>query len=256
MMAVPSNGNHGVTIVKLFWILFAVVACWLMVPTIFYLSSDNLEMAGQLGDLFGIVNALFSGLAFAILIVELHFQRQELKLTRQAMMDQKDQLKEQSEELKKQNYERLFFNLLYIINQEIDSVTGQREFENEEGFTLLRTVSMQIDSHITPQPSVAELTIELEKLFKKIIKQEFDIIAEKVWFLFKYIEKIGDNYGAETQIYEDILSNALTIHVHRILILYFLTSMGKNINDVKDYAQKMQMNIDEMLRQHKQSFHL
>ncbi len=160
--------------IKLLLIITGVIACWLLVPSFFYLLSDDLDKAGQLGDLFGIVNALFSGLAFAILIVELNFQRQELKLTRQAMMDQKDQLKDQSEELKKQNYERLFFNLLYIISEEIDSVTGQREFEKEEGFTLLRTVAMQIDSQIPSQTNVTELGFAIEKLLKTIIKQEFD----------------------------------------------------------------------------------
>lgn len=242
--------------IKLVVIISGVIACWLLVPSLFYLLSEDLDKAGQLGDLFGIVNALFSGLAFAILIVELNFQRQELKLTRQAMMDQKDQLKDQSEELKKQNYERLFFNLLYIISEEIDSVTGQREFEKEEGFSLLRTVAKQMDSQIAPQKNAVELGIAIEKLLKTIIKQEFDIIAEKVWFIFKYIEKIGKNYGAETRTYEDILSNSLTIHVQRVLIFYFLTSMGKSLEDVIDYAQKMQLNMDEMLRAHKSAFNL
>lgn len=241
---------------KLLFVILGVVLCWLTVPSIFYFFSESLDKAGQLGDVFGIVNALFSGLAFAILIIELSFQRQELKLTRQAMMDQKDQLKEQSEELKKQNYERLFFNLLEIINEEIDSVTGQPQFDKEEGFMLLRTVSNHIESNISAQAKASDLKFQLEALLKKIIKQEFDIIAEKVWFLFEYIQKIGKRYGAETQIYEDILSNSLTSHVHRVLIFYFLTCMEKSVQDVKNYTDKMSLNIAELLRDHKQSFNL
>ncbi len=42
-----------------------------------------------------------------------------------------------------------------------------------------------------------------------------------ITLLFKYIDKIGKNYNAETKIYEDILGNALTFHVLRILVLYF-----------------------------------
>ncbi len=239
---------------SLLWVILAVILCWLLVPFVFYYISESLDKAGQLGDLFGIVNALFSGLAFAILIIELNFQRQELKLTRQAMTDQKDQLKAQSDELKKQNYENLYFNLLEIINQEIDTLTGQTGYEKEEGFTLLKTLSSEIESEIPAQISQGDLKIGLEKLIKKIIKQEFDIIAEKVWFLFKYIEKIGKTYNAETQIYEDILSNALTFHVHRILIFYFLTSMNKNIEEVKNYADKMQISMDELLLTHKRCF--
>jgi hypothetical protein len=58
---------------------------------IFYFSKD-LEAAGQFGDVFGAVNALFSGLAFAGLIytallqrIELGLQRQELELTRKEL---------------------------------------------------------------------------------------------------------------------------------------------------------------------------
>ncbi|MBN9287282.1 MAG: hypothetical protein J0H47_05050 [Gammaproteobacteria bacterium] len=241
---------------QLLFAILGVILCWLIVPGIFYGLSESLDKAGQLGDVFGVVNALFSGLAFAILIIELSFQRQELKLTRQAMMDQKDQLQAQSEELKKQNYERLFFNLLEIINEEIDSVTGQPQFEKEEGFTLLRTVSSHIDSDISPQATSIDLKTQLETLLKKIIKQEFDIIAEKVWFLFEYIQKIGKRYGAETQIYEDILSNSLTSHVHRVLIFYFLSCMEKSVQDVNYYTQKMSLNIEELLGKYKQCFNI
>ena len=54
--------------------------------------SAGLETAGQFGDTFGAVNALFSGLAFAGLIytallqrLELGLQRQELELTRKEL---------------------------------------------------------------------------------------------------------------------------------------------------------------------------
>ncbi len=56
------------------------------------ISWGNLGEQGQFGDQFGAINALFSGLAFAVLIGtiilqgrELKAQRKELKLTRQEM---------------------------------------------------------------------------------------------------------------------------------------------------------------------------
>lgn len=53
---------------------------------------------GTFGDMFGAVNALFSGLAFAGLIYTIAVQRQELSLQREAIEMQTEELKMQREE--------------------------------------------------------------------------------------------------------------------------------------------------------------
>lgn len=57
-----------------------------------YISFESWEQRGAFGDMFGAVNALFSGLAFAGVIYaillqtkELELQREELKLTREEL---------------------------------------------------------------------------------------------------------------------------------------------------------------------------
>lgn len=72
--------------------IIAVFILWLFIPSIIILCFDGVESAGELGDTFGIVNALFSSLAFALLIYtslmqreELELQRKELKLTRREL---------------------------------------------------------------------------------------------------------------------------------------------------------------------------
>lgn len=74
---------------------------------------------GTFGDMFGAVNALFSGCAFATLIFtvwmqreELSLQRRELELTRKEMSGQKEQLASQASTLKLQQFENTFFSLL------------------------------------------------------------------------------------------------------------------------------------------------
>lgn len=47
---------------------------------------------GQFGDLFGVVNALFSGLAFAVLIYTMNLQRKELALQRQELALTREEL--------------------------------------------------------------------------------------------------------------------------------------------------------------------
>lgn len=73
-------------------VAIAIVLVWISVALTAYFALPNWAERGQFGDVFGAVNALFSGLAFAGLIFaillqreDLELQRQELTLTRQAL---------------------------------------------------------------------------------------------------------------------------------------------------------------------------
>ena len=80
---------------------------------------------GAFGDKFGAVNALFSGLAFAGLIVTLLYQKEELKLQREELAETRKELNaqriefhEQNRTLRRQRFENTFFNMLSL-QQEI-----------------------------------------------------------------------------------------------------------------------------------------
>jgi len=63
---------------------------------------------GQFGDLFGAVNALFSGLAFAGFIVALNMQRQELRDQRVATREQSAELKRSTEQSEQANRLKIY----------------------------------------------------------------------------------------------------------------------------------------------------
>ncbi|WP_439605624.1 hypothetical protein [Hydrogenophaga sp.] len=63
----------------------AIVVAWASVGAIVYLALPDWEKRGQFGDVFGAVNALFSGLAFAGLIFAILLQREDLELQRQEL---------------------------------------------------------------------------------------------------------------------------------------------------------------------------
>jgi len=76
---------------------------------------------GTFGDMFGGLNSLFSGLAFAGIVftillqrIELKYQREELRLTRETLKDQKDEMEAQNETLRLQSFENTFFSLLKL----------------------------------------------------------------------------------------------------------------------------------------------
>ena len=63
---------------------------------------DTWEIRGQFGDLFGSVNALFTGLAFAGLLYTVYLQRQELSLQRTELQLQREEMAASRRELAKQ----------------------------------------------------------------------------------------------------------------------------------------------------------
>ncbi len=118
------------------WIFgLAVFGIWSLTFLLFFIG--KMDARGQFGDMFGAVNALFSGLAFAGLIItlflqknELSLQRDELKLTREEMTHQREEFEKENETLRYQRFENLFYNMLNL-QQEI--VAGLRyDYEEEE----------------------------------------------------------------------------------------------------------------------------
>lgn len=69
----------------LVWIALAVTALWIVAPLLVAHFVSEWPVRGQFGDMYGAVNSLFSGLAFAGLIYTVHLQRQELSLQRREL---------------------------------------------------------------------------------------------------------------------------------------------------------------------------
>ncbi len=128
---------------KRIWIISIIIVILLWsVNLIVYLWSAEDDI-GKFGDVFGAVNSLFSGLAFAGIIIsilmqsrdlqmqnkqlslqskELKLQRKELKLQREEQEQTRNVFKEQSKLMDDQRNDATFFNLLANHRQMIDSL--------------------------------------------------------------------------------------------------------------------------------------
>ena len=82
-------------------IIVAVIALWGCSFVILFFF-EGWSTRGQFGDLFGSVNALFSGLAFAFLIYAILLQKDELSLQREELKLQREEMKASRKELKAQ----------------------------------------------------------------------------------------------------------------------------------------------------------
>ncbi|MDH5822075.1 putative phage abortive infection protein [Luteimonas sp. RD2P54] len=115
-------------------LLVAITALWVVSGLFLY----PLKQRGTFGDMFGAVNALFSGLAFASLIYtiylqrnELRLQRQELRLTRAELEGQKLQIAAQNDLLRAEGFESSFFRVLGILAEIVKSIDIQRSGKND-----------------------------------------------------------------------------------------------------------------------------
>lgn len=110
------------------WIVVAIIGVLVAWGLSWWLINKNIDCTterGTFGDMFGAVNALFSGLAFAGLIVTLLYQKEELKLQREELRETRNELnaqklefQEQNKTMKRQRFENTFFNMLSL-QQEI-----------------------------------------------------------------------------------------------------------------------------------------
>jgi hypothetical protein len=77
-----------------FHIGLAIVGLWLLTPAVAYwITWGDWGRLGQSGDVFGSINALFSGFAFAGVIVAILLQREELALQRQELRHTRAEMK-------------------------------------------------------------------------------------------------------------------------------------------------------------------
>ena len=159
-----------------------VLAFWVASFAWIYLCVGNWEVRGQLGDMFGAVNSLFSGLAFAGLIVTLILQRKDLNLQRESIQQTNEQLGIQAREFEIQN-----------------KMAKQEQFRNTF-FELLRML----------QTIVAELKVNVEELHKDIrlvhgktifevlfTERDFTYIGESHLRFFSIAQKARDEKNYE-----------------------------------------------------------
>ena len=97
------------------WIASTAIAGVLLLWVLLGWFASTQPKPGDFGDMFGASNALFAGLAFAILIATLHSQREELAL-------QREELAETRRIFMRQQFEDTFFQLVALHDKVTDNL--------------------------------------------------------------------------------------------------------------------------------------
>lgn len=139
---------------------------------------------GTTGDMFGVVNALFSGFAFLGIIYTILLQREELKLQRKELRDTRKEFEIQNETLKIQRFENTLFNMLSFLNELVGAIEYSRSYH---GFNMGSKTYSYAGRH-----ALKKLTIEmLNSSEAKDVNKVYSVVNEEISsYIDHYIRKL------------------------------------------------------------------
>lgn len=134
------------------WIIFAIAVIFIIAVCLLFVcfmkeQPWGMDKRGQFGDMFGVLGAVFSGLAFAGLIVtliqqhdDLKLQREDLRLQRQEIAQtnlelalQRKEMEEQNKTIMLQRFETTFFNMLKSLIEVRNDIKYSGDFDLRTG---------------------------------------------------------------------------------------------------------------------------
>jgi len=195
-----------------------ILILWAITFTIPYDKDSFFGDRGTFGDMFGAVNALFSGFAFAGIIITIILQSRELKLQREELSDTREVFEEQSRLMATQQNDNTFFNLLDNHRKLIESF---KSTYNKDGYELLERTTEEwknvfsLYSESYNAKRILDLDLYKHVGFDSFINSYPDMhtFYREVLHIHKFIEtKLSSN----KDFYKESLRNSLTNKEHFI----------------------------------------
>lgn len=176
-----NNGRLKTKTIFVVAVCIVIVICVSYFLLFYFIVPVNMEKRGQFGDMFGFIGALFSGLAFAGLIVtmlqqredlqnqkdEIQLQRKDLEAQTAALQLQKEEIAQTNKELKEQNktimlqrFENTFFSMLELQQTIVNDLRYELVNVENKGRNVLSVIYKQIknkayvDNRLTPEDSI------------------------------------------------------------------------------------------------------
>ena len=176
------------------------------------------------GSMFGAVGALFSGLAFAILIVAILLQSQQLDLQRQ-------DLKETQEGLKRERFEDTFFQLLKLHYDIVNSIDISIK---KDAILRGRDCFVQMYNEFMRNYRENSFAYELMKNWTGLDKAYSDFYETRQVDLGHYFRNLYHTVGfvdnsdiSDKRFYTNLIGAQLSSHEQLLLFYNCLSSYGK-----------------------------
>lgn len=196
--------------------------------------------------MFGAVNALFSGFAFAALFYaiwlqryELRLQRLELKATRSELRGQKQQLERQNHTLKSQSFENTFFQMMSLHLGLVSTLQAQRsgsQIRGRDSFDAiwqgLRTELGRLDPN--RMKSVGEVSRQYSQVYKDS-RQPTGHYFRSLYNIVKFIDRSDVNE-------KDVYTNLVRAQLSRDeLLLLFYNCLSEEGSKFKPFVEKYRL---------------
>ena len=204
--------NKGLYVIVGIFVIYFILLLFLTWP----ISKFSISNSGVLGDSFGILTALFSGLAFWGVCVSINFQRKEMKGAIQLFENQK---KLHQREL----FETTFFSMIKLLNSNVQSVTQVEKFKDEKVehkgreafFHLIRRFSSQYSKDAVRSRINTGLPNEMIKMIRETCDrtyatrdQNFAFYPRNIRAILEYIDTCTDK--KRIPLYVNILSSSIS----------------------------------------------
>ncbi|MGZ8158006.1 MAG: hypothetical protein ACXWT1_00890 [Methylobacter sp.] len=122
--------RHAGLLIFLFILLTFAIYAGIILYLTWPISEVSVAKSGLFGDSFGVLNALFSGMAFAGLIITVLLQRDEMHLSRIAF--------------ERQQFEASFFNLLNLYSKNLNEIQITQQDDTESPYTGVDAIAFLI----------------------------------------------------------------------------------------------------------------
>lgn len=204
--------------------------------------ASTLKNPGTFGDMFGAVNALFSGLAFAGLIftiwqqrIELRLQRQALKATQHELAGQKAQMEAQNRTLRRQNFENTFFQLLRLHNDIVNSIDlvdkddSNRVTKGRDCFHIFysrfrRAYKIRPKQEDARQVSVQ---VQLNEIYMEFYRSHSSELGHYFRSLYNIVKFVKNNEVENKSLYTNLVRAQLSSFELLLIFYNCLSEMGR-----------------------------
>lgn len=265
--------RYRLLLIAWFSVLMIWVANWIGLVK-FY--DDEKGARGTFGDMFGGVNALFTGLAFATLIYtafmqqrELRLQRMALKLqrgelklqrielghTREEIRGQKEQLEQQSETFELQRFESTLFSLMQVHAMNLSNLRFDGN-QGKQGVKSLWTLFFNEFRHLPELRSRDNSLLLSVQRYQSVYRDNesvFGIYFRGLYHIFKFIKSSNIS---NKKLYTSIIRAQLTTYEQLVLFYNCLSADGVKFKPlVEEFSLLKGLPFDKLVNpEHKSEY--
>ena len=240
-------------------IIFLWIGCWYLLLNNHYLK--DYTQRGQFGDMFGVVNSLFSGLAFGGIIYTILLQREELKAQREELRLTKQEFITQNETLRLQRFENTFFNLLNVHNKIVDSLkytyhTPSGECIDSEGRAIFNDVILSLSQTTELMGNAKKYSMvdfnKQSQIYKNILNRDNSLSGLTYYFqsLVSILEFVSNTSllsekedlfkdKENREFYFQLLSSSQSITENSII--FYHIAFGWQVSQFNDYLSRLRV---------------